>query len=115
MRIDAIRAEALGIAAELGFDDPPPWWPVVTLGVAGLLVAAAVTRLPGRGGHVPADGMAGGVAAEPAAGGWLAAKAPTFSIGASRSLSWSATKRTDRGHKSTGPASTSTKRWSTMT
>jgi H+/Cl- antiporter ClcA len=49
------------LPAELGFDEPPPWWPIPTLGLAGLLVAATVTMLPGRGGHVPAEGLAGGV------------------------------------------------------
>jgi hypothetical protein len=41
----------------LGFDTPPTWWPVPVLMLAGLLVALAITRLPGTGGHSPADGF----------------------------------------------------------
>jgi H+/Cl- antiporter ClcA len=41
----------------LGFETPPPWWPLPTLAVAGLLVAVAVTRLPGHGGHEPSEGL----------------------------------------------------------
>ena len=48
------------LPADLGFHEPPLWWPVLALGLAGLLVALAVTRLPGHGGHVPANGLAGG-------------------------------------------------------
>jgi len=41
----------------LGFDTVPWWWPVPVLAVAGLVVAVAVERLPGRGGHVPVEGL----------------------------------------------------------
>jgi H+/Cl- antiporter ClcA len=44
----------------LGHAQPPPWWPVVVLGLAGLLVAMAIRHLPGHGGHVPVDGLAAG-------------------------------------------------------
>src|SRR5436305_11555281 len=40
-------------------DGPPVWWPLPLLGVAGVIVALAITRLPGRGGHIPAMGLAG--------------------------------------------------------
>ncbi len=40
-----------------GFDGSPWWWPLPLLAIAGLLVAAAITRLPGRGGHIPAEGL----------------------------------------------------------
>jgi len=43
----------------LGYDNGPPlWWPLPVLGVAGLLVALAIARLPGEGGHLPARGLA---------------------------------------------------------
>jgi H+/Cl- antiporter ClcA len=43
---------------ELGYDDGAPmWWYVVVLTLAGLLTAAAIERLPGQGGHVPAHGL----------------------------------------------------------
>lgn len=47
--------DALGIGGDL-----PLWYLVVVLGVAGLIVAFAVARLPGNGGHVPAHGLAAG-------------------------------------------------------
>ncbi|MFJ6216901.1 chloride channel protein [Streptomyces sp. NPDC092296] len=37
----------------------PWWWPLPCLALAGLLVAWVVVRLPGRGGHVPVDGLGG--------------------------------------------------------
>lgn len=43
----------------LGFDASPRWWVLPVLVVAGLVVALAIDRLPGRGGHVPADGFKG--------------------------------------------------------
>src|SRR5262245_29474663 len=41
----------------LGFDSVPWWWPLPFLALAGLLIAFAVVRLPGRGGHEPSDGL----------------------------------------------------------
>ncbi|MFF2044340.1 chloride channel protein [Kitasatospora sp. NPDC058170] len=43
----------------VGFDRAPWWWPLPALLLAGLLLAPVVTRLPGRGGHVPVDGLGG--------------------------------------------------------
>ncbi|HEU4974884.1 MAG TPA: chloride channel protein [Baekduia sp.] len=42
----------------LGYDQAPDWWPLVILPVGGLVVAFAIARLPGAGGHVPAHGLA---------------------------------------------------------
>ncbi|MEV7595887.1 chloride channel protein [Kitasatospora sp. NPDC089797] len=42
-----------------GYDRAPWWWPLPALLLAGLLIAPVVTRLPGRGGHVPVDGLGG--------------------------------------------------------
>ena len=44
----------------LGFDTPPRWWPIPILAVAGLVTALAITRLPGRGGSIPAEGFGSG-------------------------------------------------------
>ena len=44
---------------------PPDWWSLPVLGIAGVIVALAITRLPGNGGHVPARGLAGGAPAGP--------------------------------------------------
>jgi H+/Cl- antiporter ClcA len=51
----------------LGYDNgAPAWFFVVVLGLAGLLVAFAIVRLPGEGGHVPAEGLKiGGAPVEP--------------------------------------------------
>lgn len=45
------------IPAALGLDPVPVWWPVPVLALSGLLVALAIDRLPGTGGHSPADGL----------------------------------------------------------
>jgi len=45
------------LPGHLGFDTVPMWWPLPWLALAGLLTAIAIQRLPGRGGHVPADGL----------------------------------------------------------
>ncbi len=51
----------------LGYDHgAPSWFYVVVLGLAGLLTAAAIVRLPGDGGHVPAEGLKiGGAPVQP--------------------------------------------------
>jgi chloride channel protein, CIC family len=41
----------------LGLDPVPSWWPLPLLVLAGVLVAPAIVRLPGAGGHSPADGF----------------------------------------------------------
>src|SRR3954447_3301318 len=45
------------LPADLGFASPPVWWPVPIVALSGLLTALAITRLPGTGGHSPADGF----------------------------------------------------------
>jgi H+/Cl- antiporter ClcA len=47
------------LPGELGFDTIPWWWPLPWLALAGGLTAVAITRLPGTGGHVPANGLSG--------------------------------------------------------
>jgi H+/Cl- antiporter ClcA len=44
---------------------PPVWWPLPVLAVAGVIVALAIVRLPGNGGHIPAMGLGGGKPATP--------------------------------------------------
>jgi len=41
----------------VGYGDAPDWWSLPILAVAGLITAFAIARLPGRGGHIPADGL----------------------------------------------------------
>jgi H+/Cl- antiporter ClcA len=38
----------------------PVWWPIPVLLIAGVIVAAAISKLPGNGGHIPAFGLAAG-------------------------------------------------------
>ncbi len=53
------------LPGELGFASTPWWWPLPWLAIAGLLTAVAITRLPGTGGHVPANGLGGGGPTQP--------------------------------------------------
>jgi H+/Cl- antiporter ClcA len=41
----------------VGYNSAPAWWPLPILGIAGVIVAFAIDRLPGEGGHVPAEGL----------------------------------------------------------
>ena len=45
------------LPGHLGYDTVPAWWPLPWLAIAGLLTAFAILRLPGHGGHVPAEGL----------------------------------------------------------
>ncbi|MFC7248002.1 chloride channel protein [Catellatospora aurea] len=42
-----------------GGDQPPWWWPLPMLALAGLGVGAVARWAPGRGGHTPVDGLGG--------------------------------------------------------
>jgi H+/Cl- antiporter ClcA len=44
---------------------PPKWWPLPVLAVGALVVAVAIARLPGNGGHIPAQGLAAGGSSDP--------------------------------------------------
>lgn len=51
---------------ELGYESAPMWFYLVVLGLAGIVIALAIERLPGDGGHVPAQGLkVGGDPTEP--------------------------------------------------
>jgi H+/Cl- antiporter ClcA len=41
----------------LGFDSVPTWWSIPICTLAGIPVAFAIVKLPGAGGHVPAEGL----------------------------------------------------------
>jgi H+/Cl- antiporter ClcA len=46
------------IPHDLGYDHGAPlWWYFPVLAIAGVLTAFAIARLPGNGGHVPAEGL----------------------------------------------------------
>ena len=56
----------VALPSDLGYESPPAWWPLPWLALAGLLTAVAVFRLPGGGGHVPAEGLkTGGGSTQP--------------------------------------------------
>src|SRR3954454_10933294 len=56
--VDVLQTELFDdLPGQLGFDATPAWWPLPVLVVCGLLTAIAITRLPGTGGHSPADGF----------------------------------------------------------
>ena len=59
--LELIHQIQLGVFTDLpmrlGFDGMTWWWLLLVLSVAGLPVAFAIVRLPGAGGHVPAQGL----------------------------------------------------------
>ncbi len=62
--LELVHGIQVGVYKELpgtlGFDSEPWWWPLPWLAIAGMLTAIAITRLPGTGGHVPANGLSRG-------------------------------------------------------
>jgi H+/Cl- antiporter ClcA len=72
----------LSLPTGLGFHGAPPWWPLLPLGVAGVLVGAVIRYLPGKGGHSPADGFkASGVAQPNELPGIFAAAIASLALG----------------------------------
>lgn len=53
------------LPGQLGFAATPVWWPIPPLVISGVLVALVISRLPGNGGHSPADGFKAGVTPAP--------------------------------------------------
>lgn len=67
----------------LGLAGPPPWWPLVPLVVAGLIVGVVVRYVPGHGGESPADGFhAGGYPGTVDMGGIALAAVASIGLGA---------------------------------
>ena len=69
------------LPGQLGFDHQPLWWPVPICVIAGLIVAAAIMRLPGFGGHIPAMGLAASPAHPIQIPGVLLAAVATVGLG----------------------------------
>jgi H+/Cl- antiporter ClcA len=66
----------------LGFHEAPSWWPLPVLVVAGLLIAVAVVKLPGHGGHEPSNGLnPGGLTTPAELPGILLAALATLGLG----------------------------------
>jgi H+/Cl- antiporter ClcA len=62
---------------------PPAWWPLPVLVVGAAIAGFAIARLPGRGGHVPARGLAMGGAPPtmPELGGIMLAAVASIGFG----------------------------------
>jgi H+/Cl- antiporter ClcA len=55
------RGVYVHLPSSLGYHHGPPlWWSLPVLGLCGLVVAFAIERMPGAGGHVPAYGLSSG-------------------------------------------------------
>jgi H+/Cl- antiporter ClcA len=67
---------------QLGFAGTPAWWPLPVLALAGVLVGATITYLPGTAGHKPAEGFkAGGPPSPKELPGVFLASLTTLSLG----------------------------------
>ncbi len=70
------------IPTGLGFKGTPPWWPLPTLAIAGVLVGATIRYLPGTAGHKPAEGFkAGGAPTAAELPGVIIASLATLGLG----------------------------------
>lgn len=67
---------------DLGWSDPPWWWPLPLALVSGAVVGLAVLRFPGRGGHIPAAGLHAGGASKAAIPGVALAALASLPLGA---------------------------------
>ncbi|MFG2573035.1 chloride channel protein [Streptomyces sp. NPDC048481] len=67
---------------DLGWTRAPWWWGFPLLAVAGAVVGLVVSRLPGRGGHIPAGGLHSGGADDRALPGVLVAALVGLPLGA---------------------------------
>ena len=66
----------------LGFQGEPLWWPLPWLALSGVLVALAISYLPGTGGHEPSEGLKTGGGIQPIElFGIVAAAFATLSLG----------------------------------
>src|SRR5947209_2244862 len=71
------------LPSELGFSGVPPWWPLIPLGVAGVVAGLIVRFLPGHGGEIPVEGFkAGGSPSVGALPGIVLAAVASIGLGA---------------------------------
>jgi len=55
------RGVYVHLPSDVGYHSGPPlWWSLPVLALAGLIIAFAIERLPGEGGHIPANGLSTG-------------------------------------------------------
>jgi H+/Cl- antiporter ClcA len=70
------------LPSALGFHGTPVWWPIPLVVMAGLLVGACITYLPGTSGHEPAEGFkAGGITLPVDLPGIIVASLTTLALG----------------------------------
>ena len=69
------------LPSALGLQPVPWWWPLPVLAVAGVLAAVAIVRLPGRGGHIPYEGIKAGMPKPTDLPGILLAALATLGLG----------------------------------
>ena len=69
------------LPSALGLQPVPWWWPLPVLAVAGVLAAVAIVRLPGRGGHIPYEGIKAGMPEPADLPGILLAALATLGLG----------------------------------
>jgi H+/Cl- antiporter ClcA len=61
------RGVYVHLPSDFGYHHGPPlWWSLPVLVLAGLIVAFAIERMPGEGGHIPANGLSTGGGPMPA-------------------------------------------------
>lgn len=78
------RGVYVHLPSDLGYHHGPPlWWSLPALVLAGLIVAYAIERMPGEGGHVPAYGLStsGGATLPAALPGVVLAGLATIGLG----------------------------------
>ena len=78
------RGVYVHLPSDLGYHHGPPlWWSLPVLALAGLIIAFAIERLPGEGGHVPANGLstAGGPTVPVALPGIILAALASIGLG----------------------------------
>ena len=78
------RGVYVHLPSDVGYHGGPPiWWSLPVLALAGLIIAFAIERLPGEGGHIPANGLstAGGPALPVDLPGVILAALATIGLG----------------------------------
>jgi H+/Cl- antiporter ClcA len=78
------RGVYVHLPSDLGYHHGPPlWWSLPVLVLAGVIVAFAIERMPGGGGHIPANGLstAGGPMLPNALPGVVLAGLTTIGLG----------------------------------
>ena len=83
--LELIHQIQVGVYTDLpkdfGYHSAPEWWSLPVLAIAGVVTAFAIVRLPGRGGHLPADGLGGGLTQPVELPGVILAALATIGLG----------------------------------